>query len=247
MSGSTVLLVDCGDDPMDLLAARIQRLGHRALRVKTPTDAYMALSNARLGIGAAILPVDAPVGTLDGALAKLREVAAEPTLSLLAHGTRPGPTGQAELDRAGFDLALYEPMDAHALRFQLNRALAWRHSRQTRRATRAPSVAEVKLRASRRAKEGRLYTVSPGGCFVAISTPWLRGTPVKLDIEWSDGRRLRAQGRVAMTNVRGNLMKEALPVGMGIALEKIHGDAATEIMEFVQRRLRKLDVAGSLR
>jgi len=247
MSGSTVLLVDCGETPMDLLVARLQRLRHRVVRVKTPADAYVALSNATLGIGAAVLPIDAPVASLGGAVAKLREVASEPTLAMLATGPRPGMTTQGELERAGIDFALYEPMDAHALRFQMNRALAWRHSSRARRTTRAPSTAVVRVRAGRRTREGRLYTLSPGGCYVAVPTPWLRGTGLKLEIEWENGSRIKAQGQVAMTNVRGNLKKDALPVGMGIALDRLAPSDRETISRYVQRRLLRLDVAGSLR
>ncbi len=243
MAGATVLLVDCGEGSMDLLAARIQRLGYRVLRAKTPADAYVALSNARLGIGAALLPQDLPVADLRGAVSRLREVASEPTLSMLVTGPRPEHSVRAELRAAGIDYALYEPIDAHALRFQLNRATSWRHSSRGRRADRAPVTWNARLRSSRRAKEGRVYTLSPRGLFVALPAPWLRGTKLKIDLELQGGGHLRLAGQVAMTNVKGNLMKTTLPVGMGIRIEKPSVDVEARLELAVQERLRRMEVS----
>jgi hypothetical protein len=228
---------------MDLLAARIQRLGFRVLRAKTPADAYVALSNARLGIGAAVLPQDLPVADLRGAITRLREVASEPMLSMLVTGPRPEHSTRAELRASGLDYAIFEPIDAHSLRFQLNRATAWRHSSKNRRTERAPVTWNVRLRASRRAKEGRVYTLSPRGLFVSLPAPWLRGTGVKLELELPDGGRLRCSGRVAMTNVKGNLMKTALPVGMGIQLDKVGVDVEARLALAVEERLRRMEVS----
>lgn len=243
MAGSTVLLIDCGEGDMDLLAARIQRLGVRTLRVKTPADAYMALSNGRLGIGAALLPPDAPVADLRSAIARLREVASEPALSMLVVGPKPGHSACADLRAAGIDYALYDPMDAHTLRFQLNRATAWRHSSKNRRADRAPFSWTVRMRSGRRAKAGRVYTVSPRGLFVTVPAPWLRGTEVKLELELQEGRKLRLAGHVAVTNVKGNLMKTALPVGMGIQIDRLSNDAEARLAVAVQERLRRIAVS----
>jgi len=246
MAGSTVLLADCGETSMELLAARIGRLGLRVLRAKTPSDAYVAVSDGRLAVGAVVIPPDAPFADLGKGLARFREVASEPNLSVAVAGARPGAmrgtVSAGALAAAGVDFAIYEPIDAHALRFQLNRATAWRHSRQERRADRAPFVGEVRIRAGRRNKEGRLYTLSSHGAFISLPAPCLRGTELKLEIALPDGALVRAKGRVAMTNVRGNLQKKALPVGMGIVFQGLKSNAQARVALAVRDRLEALDV-----
>ena len=242
MAGNTVLLVDCGEGGMELLAARIGRLGMRVLRAKTASDAYVALSDGRLAIGALVIPPDAPFADLGKGLARFREVASEPTLSIAVAGARPGTLEANALAAAGVDFAIYEPIDAHALRFQLNRATAWRHSRQERRADRAPFVGDVRIRAGRRQKEGRLYTLSSHGAFVSLAAPCLRGTELKVEIALPDGALVRAKARVAMTNVRGNLQKKALPTGMGITFKGLRSNAEARVALAVRERLEALDV-----
>lgn len=243
MSGTTILLVDYGEGSMDLLAARIGRLGIRTLRVKTPSDAYVALSNANLGLGAAIIPHDAPFADLRGGLARLREVSAEPTLSIGVAGQRPDHATRTQFEAAGIDFAIYEPIDAHALRFQLNGATAWRHSTTERQADRAPFMGAVRMKANGRTKEGRLYTLSPRGAFVALAAPWLRGTEIKVEIELPDGVLFRTKGHVAMTNVRGNLQTAKLPVGMGLRFGRVREAAEARLALSVIQRLESLQVA----
>lgn len=240
MGNASVLLVDCGEHSMDLLAARIGRLGHAVVRVKTAADAFLALHNP--AVAALVLPPDAPLADPRRAIEQFREGASGRALSILVAGPRPPHSIRVNLHSAGVDYSLLEPIDAHALRFQLNQALAWRHSPKSRRAERGPVTWNVRMKAGRRVKEGRLYTVSPCGVFVAHEAPWLRGTELKLDVELPSGDRLKLKGRVALTNVKGNLRKAALPLGMGVKLLKPSERAQAQLVLTVEQRLRRLQL-----
>lgn len=238
----TVLLIDAGASPMELLASRIRRLGYRAVRAKTTEEAHHLLVDPRFQIGAAVVPPDLPALDLRGALGALRTLAVGGTLPLLAHGPRPFSERRRELANAGVQYALWEPIDAHSLRFQLNRALAGEVPlRGMRRALRAPASWPVEPRIGKRAKPARVYTVSSRGSFLATSAPALRGTPVELTLPLPAGT-VHATGRVVLTNVPGNLMKKNLPSGMAVMFENATGDAEALLQIYAEERLRELEV-----
>ena len=91
-------------------------------------------------------------------------------------------------------------------------------------------------------KEGRLYSLSSAGAFAALPAPWLRGTELKLEIELPDGVLVKAKGRVALTNVRGNLQKASLPIGMGIQFGRLGCATEAKVALAVQERLEALAV-----
>jgi hypothetical protein len=64
----------------------------------------------------------------------------------LGAGRDPGEEGRRALRDAGVPLAIFDPVDLHTLRFQLNRALAGdRVTRQRRRTLRAPAVVKSRV------------------------------------------------------------------------------------------------------
>ncbi|MAE94723.1 MAG: hypothetical protein CL910_08700 [Deltaproteobacteria bacterium] len=244
MPQRTVLLMDVGAEPMAILAARVQRLGLRAVRVKTPEEAIPVLSDRRHAVGAVVVPPDLPVPDLGGTLTALRTASGREHLAFLVAGTRMAAGERSRLARAGVTLPLWEPINAHPLRFQLNRAMAGpipaRRERGTRR---APSSHEVKMKAPRRMrrKEARLYTFSSRGVFLATPAPFLRGS--RLEIEMGiPGLPRRIAGQVAMTNVAGNLLRSGLPPGMGIAFQGLGSDAEARLEMLVEKVLRRLEL-----
>lgn len=242
MGSRTILLIDVGLEPMDLVNAHARRLDYRVVRAKTTDEAAQVLMEPRFAIGCAVIPPDLPVPHLGRALAALREAARSRDLPFLVTG-RPGSEEACRaLAAAGVSLPLWEPVDAHTLRFQLNRALAAGDTfRRRRGARRAPSNARALVRARGREKEARLYTLSAQGAFLATAMPSLRGTEVQIEVpgmpSWG---RLAAQ--VVMTNVAGNLMKRNLPAGMAVRFERLRVDEHAALELHVERKLRRLEL-----
>jgi len=235
-------LIEAGAESMDVLASRIQRIGYRTLRAKTTEEAHQALVDPRLCLGAVVIPPDLPALSLRGALRALRDASSRRDLPFLVTGPRPHFERRRELAQAGATFALFDPVDAHTLRFQVNRALAasagpWRE----RRVARAPASWGVELRAERRKKEARAYTVSSRGAFLATPTPFLRNTVIKLMLP-VEADLLMLRARVMMTNVPGNLMQKKLPVGMGVRFEEAEPEAEAILQLYAEQRLRKLSV-----
>lgn len=237
-----LLLVDAGAQPMGVLAARLRRMDFRVFVVKTAEDAHYALVDPRRDVGALVIPPDLPVADLRGALLALRRLATRDDLPVLAAGSRPTVEARRLLRAAGVSAALWEPTDAHSLRFQVNRALAGpvsaRHQRQM---PRVPVAWEVWVVRGRRSLLARLYSLSSGGAFVATDRPALRGSQLRLVLELPSCR-ARLAGRVIMTNVPGNLARRALPHGMAVRFAPHEAETQARLHLAIEQRARELEL-----
>jgi hypothetical protein len=236
----TVLFVDCGSHPLLDLATRARRVGFRVLRAKTPEDAREALRDGRHAVGAVVIPPDLVAPDLGVALRSFRELVPERDLSVLVAGPRPDAQECHRLRTAGAELALFEPLDDHTLRFQLNRASADAARASGRRAERVPADWPIRIRMGGREKPARVYCVSATGAYLATSRPSFRGSLLYLTLPLPGGS-IDVAGRVVMTNVPGNLVKDSLPLGMAIQFTGLALDAEDSLREFAEQQ------AGTLR
>jgi hypothetical protein len=239
----TVLLIDVGLEPMDLLNALARRLDYRVVRAKTTDEAVQILMEPRFGIGCGVVPPDMPVPHVGRALDAFRQAARSRDLPFVVAGSPRSEEACRALYNAGVRLPLWEPIDAHTLRFQLNRALAGGQGfRRRRGARRVPSNARALVHSRGRTKEARLYTLSAQGVFLATAMPSLRGTEVQVELPFlsSVGR---LGGRVVLTNVAGNLMKKNLPAGMAIHFERLRVEEHAALELHVERKSRRLELS----
>lgn len=238
-----ILLLGANAPDMELLRTRAARLGYRVVPAKTPDQAHALLRVGGTRIGAAVVPSELPVMDLRSALDALRRLVPAHELSWIAAGRDPGGAGRERLRQAGVPLALFDPIDTHTLRFQLNRALAGRRLSSARRRTvRAPSDRPVAVRVAMRRKEGRLYSVSATGAYVAIDQPTVARSEVALEFALPDAGLLTLSARVVMTNVPGNLARPSLPWGMGVHFEEVDEAASVALLVYAQERFRTLAV-----
>jgi hypothetical protein len=237
-----VLVLGANAPEMEVLRARIARLGLRAVPAKTPDLAHGLLRVAASRIGAVIVPSELPVVNLRHALDALRRQAPAHEMTFLGAGREPGNEGKGRMREAGVRLAIFDPIDTHTLRFQLNRALAGaRISHSRRRTVRAPTDWPVIATSGGRRKQGRVYAVSPTGAFVALDAPWLVKTEISLDLALPSGP-LSVSGRVVMTNVPGNVMRRSLPFGMGVRFDQLSESASVTLLVYAQERFRNLSM-----
>jgi len=239
-SRRTVLVVDAGGHPLEPAAQRLRLLGIPALRAKTGGEARAALSDARAAVGAVLIPPDPPTMDLARALRALSTTPEGEQLALLVCGPRPDVGARARLRDAGAKLALWEPLDDSALRFQVNRAFAAGYVQpQSRRAERVPTSWPVEVRIGARVRPAQLYSLSARGAFLATAGPALRRTLVHVTLPLP-GQDLRVAGEVVLTNVPGNLRKRNLPIGMGVRFLGLSGEAERALMGYTTERADQL-------
>ena len=239
-SARSVLLVDCGSHPLLDLATRARRVGFRVLRAKTPEEAREALRDGRHAVGALLIPPDLVAPDLGLALRGFRELVSDRELGVLVGGPRPAARELARLRDAGAELALFEPIDDHTLRFQLNRAIARPSAgASNRRAVRVPTDWPVRVRMGGREKPARVYCVSATGAYLATSRPSFRGSLLYVTLPLPGGA-VDIAGRVVMTNVPGNLVRENLPLGMAVQFTGTALDVEDSLREFAERQAAEL-------
>jgi len=237
-----VLLLGANAPDLQILRSRLTRIGYRVVPVKTPDQAHMLLRVGGTRVGAVIVPSDLPFVDLRSALEALRRVVPGHHYTMLGAGRDPGSDERRRMREAGVQIAIFDPIDTHTLRFQLNRALA-AHARSVRcqRDTlRAPADWSVIAKAGGRQKEGRVYAISASGAFVALEQPWMVRSKIELEISIPTRGRVQATGRVVMTNVPGNMAKKSLPNGMGIQFEQLSEAVSVHLVLYAQERLRTL-------
>lgn len=235
-----VLLVDGAAQRLAPLAERLQSVGFLGVRAKTPEEALQLVESPRFAFAAALVPADLAVADLRGALAALRDRASR-RLVCVAAGARPDADGLARLRAAGVELSIWNPIDDAVLRFQMNRAVASFAGESLRRDLRAPTDWHVRFFAGGRAKDATLYSLSAGGAFLSTQRPSLRGADVAVDLPLPS-ESIAVRGRVIYTNVPGNLMKPALPLGMAVQFSGVGADVADSIRRTVAERALRLVV-----
>jgi hypothetical protein len=224
------------------LAVRLEGLGYPVTRAEAASGANALIVDRGAG-RAAILPTaftSLPEGELERTTRALRGLAPSRKLTLLAWGPAPGPTARQRLRSAGIELALYEPLDAAVLRFQVNRALA-PSTVPRRRAQRAPLDAPVAMRWRLRTRPGRVYSMSASGAFILADEPLKEGR--RLALEVPVGRlQPRTQARVVLANPAAEPVHPDLPAGMAVVFEDLDDAYAAVIQRLVEERLAALAV-----
>ena len=240
MGRKEVAVLDAGAPPMRQLAARLRRQGFAVLPSKTPDHAERLLRQRGSAVAAVVIPVDLPTFDLGAALRFLRRLEPSGELTFVASGHRPDSEDRELLRDAGIELALWGPVDDHTLRFQMNRALATSEIVLGKRGRlRAPADWPIVVHAGSRRKPARIYSLSSGGTYLATGRPSLPGADVVVELPLpASGTRIPA--RVVMTNVPGNLIRENLPVGMGVSFRKVARDVEASLDAWVNDRIDEL-------
>ncbi len=224
------------------LESRLLRMGYGVGQVETLTGSTALLVDRDSLRRAVVIRADTPAETIPPTLKQLQSMAPKRPLRALVWGPEPEPLFRHALRRVGVDLALYEPMDPLALRFQLNRALS-PPTIPPRRATRAPTSWEVPVRTRWSRLTSRVYSISSRGLFLAASIfpvgrrLWLE-LPLRMAGLGLDLPRIR--GQVVLANHRHDPEYPALPPGVGVAFRGLDAASAAVVDRYVEVQLGRL-------
>jgi CheY-like chemotaxis protein len=221
--------------PLASLAERMRRLGYSVARAKTPLDALDLSQERGCRFAVALVETTLPVVNLERALSELRARAGEDDLVFIAAGNRPDAERREQLRRADVKLALWEPVGDHALRFQLNRALAGGRPDWLRGDLRIPTEMPVRIFSAGREKRATVYSLSRGGAFLETARPSPTGADLAIELPAPAGN-IGVAARVLYTNVPGNLQSSKLPGGMGIRFTEISAATQRAIERTVSER-----------
>lgn len=227
MEETTVLVLGDHGTVLSDLSDRIRRHGYRAVRAKTPQDAIDVAAERGFRFEVALIEAGLAALDLRPALELVRERAGASDMVMIAMGSMPDAAERARLRAAGVQQALWEPVGDHALLFHLNRATS-SSGAHLRAAKRVPTEWQTRVMVAGRAKPAFVYSLSRGGAFLATERPSMRGAELAVELPLPRGR-VSLLGRVLYTNVPGNLKRDHLPTGMGVAFVRTPAAEAAAI------------------
>jgi hypothetical protein len=234
-----ILMIESNADQGEKLATQLVRLGVEPIRVADLAEAIASVKSKQYAFGAVILPSDLPGKLVHKAMKSMRR--REPVLPAMAYGKVPDTAQAKRLRRAGVLLALWDGYDEGMLRFQLNRLVAGDGQSSMRKSRRAPTHTPVRVLVGGREKDGVLYSLSEGGCFIESPRASMDGARLTLLFDLA-GQPLELDGVVAFANVPGNLQRPNLPLGMGVRWKDMDRGAQDQISQFVRDRMSALEV-----
>jgi CheY-like chemotaxis protein len=221
---------------LSALAERARRMGHRAIRAKTPADAANLAEERNFCFAVALIGPDLPVVDLGEALEQIRSCSRSERLTPIAVGAPPLEAEERErLRRAGVQFALWDPVGDHALRFQLNRALCGAPPvTRERGQERFPTGWGARVFVGGHEKNASVYSISGSGSFLETRRPSQAGVQLAVELDIPEGP-VQVAATVVYTNVPGNLRQTYLPDGMAIRFTDQAGEACRAILESLAR------------
>jgi len=234
-----ILLIELEPHGTAALASRLVRLGVEPIRVPDLVEASGLVRSRSYSFSGVLIPSSLPAAQVAKALTSMR--AAESVLPAMAYGKMPEPAARKALRQAGVLLALWDGYDEGILRFQLNRLVSGDQLSSARTSRRAPAHAPVRILVGGREKQGTLYSLSEGGCFIETPRASMDGARLRTLFEL-DGERFELDGTVAFANVPGNLQRPNLPLGMGMRFDSADAETRKTIARVIQERLGLLEV-----
>ena len=159
-----VLMVETDAAQSESLAAQLVRIGIEPIRVADLVEAVDVVQAREYAVRAILVPSEVPGRAIQKALKSMRR--SGPILPCMAYGKAPDAAQRKLLRRAGVLLALWDGYDPGVLRFQMNRLTSGEHPSSVRGARRAPVHVPVAVLVGGREKEGVLYSIAEGGCFI---------------------------------------------------------------------------------
>lgn len=234
-----ILLIEPDPHRTETLAAQLVRLGVEPVRVTGLAEAVSVVRSRSYLFAGVLVPTALPAPHVAKALEAMRAV--ESVLPAMAYGKGPDAAHRKALRQAGVLLALWDGYDEGMLRFQLNRLTSGEQISRARATRRAPTHSAVRILVGGREKQGLLYSLSEGGCFVETPRASMDGARLRVLFEL-DGQSFELDGAVVFANVPGNLQRPNLPLGMGIEFDTLDASTSRSLGRLIRGRLEALEV-----
>lgn len=232
-SERAILLLGAYNAHLSALGDRVRNLEYRSVFAETPDRAIeIALEHDleyRVGL---IEPAEFSLNLSDS-LESIRHGSKSRQIRYIATGKEPDASECASLRHAGVEVALWAPMEEHALRFHLNASMSENHEAFRRQESRAPMDVSATVCTGGRLKQVSIYCLSAGGAFLETACPSMPGADLEITLRSPDGE-LSVDAHVLYTNVPGNLSRPTLPLGMGVQFENLGRSALDAIRQIVE-------------
>jgi len=238
-TGHFILLIETDPSRTETLATQLVRLGVEPIRVANLADALQIVKSKEYSISGLLVPSEFEAKSLRKTLKSMRR--RDPILPAMAYGKIPDPAQRKLLRQAGVLLSLWDGYDEGVLRFQINRLISGENQNAVRESRRAPVHAPVRIAVGGREKQGMLYSISEGGCFIETPRASMDGAQLRMNFVLEE-RSFEIEAVVVFANVPGNLQRPNLPLGMGVQFPDISPSMQKSIGAFIADRIESFEV-----
>ena len=238
-TGHFFLLIETDPALTGILAAQLVGLKIEPIRVSDLDEALEIVKTRQYAVSAVLVPSEIDGSALGEALKSMRSF--KPVLPCMAYGKAPERAQRKRLREAGVLLSLWDGYDVGILRFQVNRLVWGENPSSIRTAPRAPLHTPVRIEVGGREKEGVLYSISEGGCFIETPRASMDGATLRM-VFMLDEREFDFEGVVVFANVPGNLQRPNMPLGMAIRFGDMPRRPRKPLVKFIQTRMSSLEV-----
>jgi hypothetical protein len=224
------------------LTRRLREIGAPTTTVESFEEAQQLLKEARLDIGALLIPTHFEPDFLNKTLKALLSEAPPEGIEFISVGEPPDKAESKKLRKAGVKLALWNPICEAHLRFQINRALFADHNVFGNRGNpRVPTELGCTVTVGDRDKDALIYSLALNGAFLATQRASMTGAKLCLELRLPDGL-LTTRANVVYANVPGNLQRPGLPMGMGVHFEPLSKDDIKRLKKYIAACVARLEV-----
>ena len=180
----TILVIDGSDASRAALTHRIRKMGYRAMRAKTPEEAFAIVEEHRHQVAAALIPPDLAVADLAGALESL---AARAPHGVSRTSSRARVRARSRSRNCARPVCAWRSGNRSTMRGCASRSTARSQDSVAQDLSRAEMRAPLDIPAhviqAGRRKPARVYTLSSGGVYLDTERPSMRNAAIQVELD----------------------------------------------------------------
>ena len=228
------LIVDDDQNTLGDVALRLLRLRIDVFYAKGSVEGWLLAKQEADRIRALLFPATVDIDEIKPIVECLDSVKPEIDHVLIVMGDRPDDATRERLRAGGVERALWEPFDESALRSIVSDSMVCRDAIVgERKDVRLPTTLLGRAFIGARRKDAIVSTLSMGGAFLEIPSPFPEGSQMSLEIALPDGS-VNVRAQVVNARYPGSDVASQQPCGMGVEFLNLAGADEERLRVFLK-------------
>ena len=227
------LIVDDDQNTLGDVALRLLRLRIDLFYAKESGEAWLLAQQEADRIRTLLFPSTVDIDEIKPIVECLDSIKPELDHVLIVMGTRPDDATRERLRAGGVERALWEPFDESALRSIVSDSMVSRDAIDPRKDVRLPTTLLGRAFIGAKRKDAIVSTLSMGGAFLEIPSPFPEGSRISLEIPLPDGS-VNVRAQVMNARYPGSDLTSQQPCGMGVEFLNLAGADEERVRAFLK-------------
>ncbi len=227
------LIIDDEQNTLGDVALRLLRLRIDLFYAKEPGEAWLLAQQEVDRIRTLLFPATVDIDVIRPIVESLDSLKPEIDHVLIVMGERPGDATRERLRAGGVERALWKPFDESALRSVVSDSMLCRDPVDTRKDVRLPTTLLGRAFIGAKRKDAIVATLSMGGAFLEVPSPFPEGSRISLEIALPDGS-VNVRAQVVNARYPDSDVASLQPCGMGVEFLDLAGADAERVRAFLK-------------